>query len=276
MADEKTEQAVRREETKSPAAEHVGPAQLPLINRVLYLIGWWLLHLGGTIFLRYRSFGMKNVPLDGPLIVVCNHQSNLDPPLMGVALRRKNLNFIARVGLFKNPLFGWLIRTVNAIPIRRGESDLPAVKQALTRLEHGHAVVVFAEGERTLDGAMHEFQRGLTLLLKRSRCPVLPVGIEGFYDAWPRGAALPRFFGPQVVVEIGEPISHDELLEAGAEEGLKKAARAVDELRLRCRARLKQHTQDAYPRPNAGDAPTPIDLWYTPESPDATRERIKD
>jgi len=254
----------------TPAAADVGPESLPLVNRVVFRIGWTLLHVLGTAFYRYRSFGTHHVPMTGPLIIVMNHQSNFDPPLAGVAVRRKHLNFIARVGLFKNPIFGWLIATLNSIPVRRGESDLPAMKRALKRLQNGHAVVVFAEGARTHDGRMHEFQRGMTLMLKRAKCPVLPVGIDGFREAWPRGGpTLPRLFGQQLCVEIGEPLSHERLMADGPDEALRKVARRVDQLRLRARARLRYATRGALPPPGPGDEPTPVDRWYTPDSPDA-------
>jgi 1-acyl-sn-glycerol-3-phosphate acyltransferase len=253
---------------KAAAAASMGPGELPLINRVLFMIGWSLSHYAGTAFFRYRSFGAERVPMHGPLIVVSNHQSNLDPPYVGIALRRKHLNFIARVGLFKNPAFGWLIRTLNSIPVRRGETDLAAMKRSLQRLERGHAVMVFAEGARTLDGRMHEFQRGMTLLLKRAKCPVLPVAIDGAYEAWPRGKALPRLFGERLVVEVGEPIGYDELMAEGPEQALRTVAMRVDELRLKCRRRLRVMSRGAKPRDTAGDARTPVELWYTDDSPD--------
>jgi len=237
----------------------------PRVNAFLYLAGYTLILITSTILYRPRTEGLRRVPRTGPLVIVANHQSNLDPPIVGTLLRRKYLMFIARVGLFKAAWFGKLIRAVGAIPIRRGEPDLPAIKTALARLEDRGAVVLFAEGSRTPHGRMQPFQRGASLLIKRAKCPVLPVGIDGFRDAWPRGEKLPSLLGPRLAVRVGEPIPAETLLNMKPDDALRHLGRVVDDLRLQARADLRRATRGRRPADTEGDARTPTELWYTSE-----------
>ncbi|MBM4050939.1 MAG: 1-acyl-sn-glycerol-3-phosphate acyltransferase, partial [Planctomycetes bacterium] len=101
--------------------------------------GWWyglsqlLLQWTFVPLFRVRLFGRANVPAEGGVLIVCNHQSFLDPMLIGMALPRP-VEFLARKSLFKNPFFGWLIRSVHALPIEREGRDVHAIKDAIRRL----------------------------------------------------------------------------------------------------------------------------------------------
>jgi 1-acyl-sn-glycerol-3-phosphate acyltransferase len=207
-----------------------------------------------TIFYRVRVRGLERVPRSGPLLLVCNHQSNLDPPAVGSTLRTRHIEFLAKVELFKGFL-GWLIRNLNSVPIKEEGGDAGAIKEILRRLGDGRAVLVFPEGTRSEDGAMHDFKRGVALLVKRARCPVQPLAVEGCFDAWPRGTAFPRLTGVRVGVSFGEPIAYDELMKDGAEAALTRLAREVDRLRLDLRAELRAATRGKYPLAGPGDAP---------------------
>lgn len=237
----------------------------PRVNAFLYLAGYHLILIASTFLYRPRSAGLRNIPRTGPLVIVANHQSNLDPPIVGTLLRRKYLMFIARVGLFRAAWFGKLLNAVGAIPVRRGEPDLPAIKTALARLEDGGAVVLFAEGSRTPHGRMQPFQRGASLLIKRAKCPVLPVGIDGFRDAWPRGTKVPTPLGPRIGIRVGKPIPAETLLSMKPDDALRHLGRAVDDLRLEARADLRRATRGRRPADTEGDDRTPTELWYTSE-----------
>jgi 1-acyl-sn-glycerol-3-phosphate acyltransferase len=250
-------------ESRTPDGQ--SPPAGPRVNAALYLIGYSLIKVFALVFYRPIFRGVANVPMTGPVIVVMNHQSNFDPPIAGTLIRRKYLMFIARVGLFRSRFFGWLIRSVGAIPIRRGEPDLPAIKTAIARLKQRGAVVVFAEGARTPHGQMQPFQKGTMLLLKRGKAPVLPVGIDGFRDAWARGSSRPTLFGPRIAVNVGEPIDANELLAMPPDNALRRLGRVVDDLRLGARAELRRVTNGARPRDTVGDAPAPTERWYTDE-----------
>jgi 1-acyl-sn-glycerol-3-phosphate acyltransferase len=144
-----------------------------------------------TLFFGLKVYGLKNVPREGGVVLASNHQSNLDPILIAVRLRRP-VSFMAKSELFENPYFGWLIRSLHAFPVRQGQGDLAAIRQTLQRLEEGYALNVYPEGHRTLDGEMLPLQRGIALILKKADVPVIPVAIDGSFQAWPKGRKFPR------------------------------------------------------------------------------------
>jgi 1-acyl-sn-glycerol-3-phosphate acyltransferase len=143
-------------------------------------------HLGWS----YRSDGFRNVPKQGPLLIVANHQSFLDPLLVGLAVRLR-LTYLARKTLFKNPIFGGFLRSVRCIPVDQEGVAKDGLIAVLDALKRGEPVLIFPEGERTPDGRMQPLRPGVHLLIKRGHCPVLPVGIAGGFDSWPRTAKLP-------------------------------------------------------------------------------------
>ncbi len=196
---------------------------------------------------------VTRVPPTGPVLLAANHQSFLDPPVIGFAVRNRHLDYVARAGLFASPAFGRLIRALNAIPISEEGADAVAIREILRRLEAGRAVLIFPEGSRTPDGAMHEFKRGVAVLVRRSSCPVMPVAIEGVYDIWPRSSKWPRLFGCRVAVRYGNPIPHDELLRHGPDAALDRLRREIDAMRLELRAELHRRSGGRFPPPGAGD-----------------------
>lgn len=145
------------------------------------------------------------VPATGPVLIVSNHVSMLDPPLVGGAAPRP-LFFMAKEELFRIPLFGRLIRSLNARPVRRDGSDMRALKASLALLEEGRALLVFPEGTRGEDGQPpREFKAGVGMLAVMSGAPVVPVYVSGSGAALPRGRALPRL--TRVRVTFGPPLS---------------------------------------------------------------------
>jgi 1-acyl-sn-glycerol-3-phosphate acyltransferase len=175
----------------------------PLLSRVWYE-GWRkvVLAVGGVLF-RLRYSGQENVPLEGPVILAANHQSYLDPPLIGAGCPRR-INYLARIGLFRFAPFAWLIRSFDAIPIDQESGGLAGLKETLRRLKRGEAVLLFPEGSRSPDGQIQPFEPGFTALAYRSRAAIVPTAIEGAFDAWPRYRRFPR---PGVVhVHFGAPV----------------------------------------------------------------------
>jgi 1-acyl-sn-glycerol-3-phosphate acyltransferase len=151
---------------------------------------------------RYRFSGKPHVPMTGPVLLVSNHQSHLDPVLIGLACPRQ-LKFLARVGLFFWP-FSWWIRALGAVSIDR-ESALSGIKTTLKLLKDGHAVVVFPEGSRTPDGLVHEFLPGFCVLARRSGAAIVPVAIDGAFHALPRGSGFPR--PARITLKLCPPIT---------------------------------------------------------------------
>lgn len=202
---------------------------------------------------RVEVFDVDNVPPTGAFLVAANHQSYLDPPLVGGMIERE-MNFVARSGLFSFGPFAWSIKRLNSVPLREDSSDVTAIKEIVRRLEQDNAVVIFPEGSRTNDGAMHEFKRGVAVLVKRARCPVVPAAVEGCFDAWPRGKA-PGLIGKRVAVKYGKPIPHAELMKDGPDAALNRLANEIDRMRRELRLHLRQKTGGRYPAKGPGDLP---------------------
>jgi 1-acyl-sn-glycerol-3-phosphate acyltransferase len=165
-----------------------------------------------TTAFSLRTEGSSNVPASGPVLLIANHQSFIDPILIGLAARR-HLRYLARKTLFQNPAFTWFIESLNALPVNQEGFARDGLMAIVNLLKHGQAVAVFPEGERTLHGRMNPFRPGVHLVLRRAECQIVPVGIAGAYAAWPRWRSYPipapLFLPPwegTVAVTIGKPI----------------------------------------------------------------------
>ncbi|MEO1495603.1 MAG: lysophospholipid acyltransferase family protein [Planctomycetota bacterium] len=163
-----------------------------------------------------RTHRPDRVPMTGPVVIVANHQSHLDPPLVGGATKRQ-LSYLARDTLFKGR-FGVLIRSYDAVPVDRDGSGLAGIRATLKRLKQGGAVVVFPEGTRSPDGELQPLKPGFLTLVRRSKAVLVPLGLDGPHRVWPRGAKRPRLFG-RIAMHYGEPLTPDEVA-AADDEGL--------------------------------------------------------
>lgn len=227
----------------------------PVSQILFYRLWYWVLLLLFTLIYRARFSNTAAVPDSGGLLVIANHQSHLDPPLVGLAIRRRNMAAIARAGLFRVPVLGWWLRAVGCISIKEDAGDAGAMRAAIEQLKAGRLVVIFPEGSRSPDGSLQEFKRGVWVMMMRSGVPVLPAAVEGCFDAMPRTRTLPRIFGQRVAVAFGTPIPHAELKALGADAGLARLAAEVDALRLGLRRSLRTATRGRVPRPGPGDRP---------------------
>lgn len=159
-----------------------------------------------TIFVSYfrlRVFSKEKVPLQEGLLFVCNHQSYLDPILCTVGIERE-FHYLARDSLFRNTFFSWLIRSLNAFPLGKERGLEAAQVSGYRLLIEGKAFVIFPEGTRTRTGQLQRFRHGAAHFAKNARVPVVPVYIDGAFQACPRGIPFPR---PQIIhVYYGDPI----------------------------------------------------------------------
>jgi 1-acyl-sn-glycerol-3-phosphate acyltransferase len=166
---------------------------------------WFCYTLSGAIArvaFRYRAYGQENIIEEGPAIMAANHQSYLDPPLVGITCRNE-LYFLARKTLFEKKLLGPLISRVNALPVDLSRGDLTAFRAVMKLLKEGHRTVIFPEGTRSLNGEIQQARPGIGMIIAKTLAPVVPVRIFGSFDAWPKGGKIrPR----PITVVVGKPI----------------------------------------------------------------------
>jgi 1-acyl-sn-glycerol-3-phosphate acyltransferase len=205
-----------------------------LLNRVWYQIAKRSLQVIAVLVYRVKYSGRENIPATGGVLVVSNHQSHFDPPLVGVGCWRQ-MNFVARRTLFDSVIFGRLIKSVGAIPIDRDGIGLSGIKESLKLLKRGEMVLIFPEGTRTADGEIAPFRPGFTTLAARSNAAILPVAVDGAYQAWPRAQKYPGF--GRIRVHYGKPIPHAEIAGRDERELLAEVERRVHE----CQAVLREH-----------------------------------
>jgi 1-acyl-sn-glycerol-3-phosphate acyltransferase len=147
-----------------------------------------------------------------------------DPPLVGITCQRR-MNYLARDTLFPIPILGSLIRFLDAIPIDREGVGLSGIKETLRRLKAGELVLIFPEGTRTSDGDVKPLKPGFISLARRGRVPLIPVGLDGAFQAWPRSSRFPRL--GRVAVAIGEPINAEQIAALTDDELLSELERRI-------------------------------------------------
>jgi 1-acyl-sn-glycerol-3-phosphate acyltransferase len=147
---------------------------------MIYKIGHFICRTYFRLFYRWHIIGRENIPADGSLLVVSNHISLLDPPLVGSGMTRQ-LTFMTKAELFKIPILSWVLRNVGAFPVKRGTGDREALRLALKLLEEDRALLMFPEGTRSKSGEMEKGQSGAAFFALRSKATILPAAVIGTY-----------------------------------------------------------------------------------------------
>lgn len=156
----------------------------------------------GHVIFQHEVIHRERLIEDGPALIVCNHVSYLDPPMVGISFR-KEIWFLARKSLFRG--FGaWLYPRLNVIPVDQDQPDMTGLKNIIRLLQRGERVLLFPEGSRSWDGTPQKGEPGVGLVIAKTGVPVQPLRIFGAHEAMPRGATLPR--PGKIKVVVGEPV----------------------------------------------------------------------
>jgi 1-acyl-sn-glycerol-3-phosphate acyltransferase len=169
-----------------------------------YWVGYNLTKLLARIFFRLRVVHRERMINHGPVILASNHQSFLDPPLVG-SVSDRAVYFLARRTLLDGWFSGWILPKLNVIPVdSEGGKDRTALKALIRILRAGQGTLVFPEGQRTPDGKLQPAQPGLGLVIAKTLAPVVPMRVFGGYEAWPIHQKWPR--PGRITIVVGEPI----------------------------------------------------------------------
>ena len=186
----------------------------PIAAPALFLLGRML----RPLIARVRVQGVENLPSSGAYIISPNHQSYLDPFLMCTALPYRVFErffFVGAVEYFETPLTRWFAKIANLVPVDPDSNLVPAMQAGAFGLAHGKVLVLFPEGERSIDGTVKKFKKGAPILAQHLGVPVVPVAIKGVYELWPRNRGINwslawPWSGHRVHIVIGRPMSFDE------------------------------------------------------------------
>lgn len=219
-------------------------------SRVVWNLSKGLVWLWAKVWLRLRYEGREHVPKQGPVLLVANHASYLDPPLVGVGAPRF-VAFLAQAGLAKVAPLRWWLRQVGVTLIDRSAPSKDAIRLLTEVLQQGGCVGVFPEGTRTADGLIGPWKSGVELLVRRSDAVVVPVGLDGPSRAFPRGVWLPRPY--RCVVRFGAAWSRERVLAPGGVEALRAEVASLAHGALR-------------PQVGSGPGAVPVDATASAEA----------
>jgi 1-acyl-sn-glycerol-3-phosphate acyltransferase len=210
---------------------------------------------------RVRVEGaIDDIPREGAVIIASNHASNLDVPVLGSSLMPRigrRFQWLGKREVFDWPVVGWIADAGGVHPVDRSTADVEAYRLAKRILDEGHALFVFPEGTRSRDGRLHKARDGVAALALRTGAPIVPVGIAGSYERWPRGQRLPHP-GGRVTVRVGPPFRLADVLPPGLD---RRAATpmATELIMRRIAALLPESQRGAYANGSPeGEGPDPV------------------
>lgn len=180
----------------------------PLDRGVVWIVTQTMIQAIFSVWLGYRAAGYKKLESEGGALVLANHQSFLDPLVVGLPFRRP-ISFLARDSLFRVPLIGWILKNTHVMPINQQAASTASFRDMVKRVQDGWLVGVFPEGTRSATGEIGVLKPGFAAVVRRAKLPVYPVGIAGAYHALPLGG---WFLKPsRVRVVFGAPLTVEEL-----------------------------------------------------------------
>jgi len=194
----------------------------------VYWLGATLFRSIAKSFLDWKVVGKEKLIQEGGCLVAANHESFLDPPLIGVSYD-SSIYYLARKTLFRGPTT-WLYPRWNAIPVDQEKPGMGSLKKIIKLLQGGERVLLFPEGERTLTGELNPGKPGVGLIAAKAGVPVQPIRIFGAYEALPRGSGRLRML--PITIVVGDPIvfTKEELRERGKDAHQWVSGRIMEEI----------------------------------------------
>lgn len=199
----------------------------------VYLLFRGVFRIFFRIMGSWRIQGLEYIPKTGQGIVISNHTSYVDPPMMGSAVRRP-IAYMAKQELFTgNKLLRWVCIKLESYPVKQGTVDREALRYTFDKLEKGWLIGLFPEGTRSNDGNLLPFQPGLAMIALRTKAPVIPCGVAGAFEMLSPGSS--KIKKSPIEVHFGPPIELSDLYEmedrkAASRELLKRSEAAVASL----------------------------------------------
>ncbi len=192
-----------------------------MIYRVSQFIGRLIL----KFYFRRRVEGMENIPKEGACIVVANHTSFLDPFLI-CTIAPRIIHYITYAYFYYFWLFHWYCRRVHCIPIKKDGKDISALKRALRLLKNGELVGIFPEGVRSKTGKLGKGEPGVALIALKANVPIIPVGIQGAYESFPKGSKFPK---PRpITIIFGKPFMIGDYVDVNAQKNSELQQKVTD------------------------------------------------
>ena len=207
-----------------------------MLNRPLALLVWAYI----KVFHRFRCYGADKVPAKGPVIVVANHGSFIDPGLIAFNVKRP-LFYMAKAELFKNPVLAFLLGTINTFPVKRVGADRAAMNHSMKILNEGKGLCLFPEGTRTLDGNLGEFKSGAAYLAMVTGATIVPVALFGTYKAYRKGSNSIRFVPFKSI--FSDPISVEKVDSHDIEALRTGSTQLTDRIKSTIQSLLDEHEE---------------------------------
>ena len=180
---------------------------------IIYNISTLLFKISLILWNRLEVYNSHLIPKSGGVLIVTNHASYLDPPIIGVAARYRPVHFMARNTLWKSKFAKWWLNNVCCIPVSRDTGDIAALKKSISILKNEKVLSIFPEGTRTIDGNLQDAKSGVGFIIEKSKCVVIPAYIDGSFKSFSKNC---KWIKPnKIKIIFGKPIENIDFLSLG-------------------------------------------------------------
>jgi long-chain acyl-CoA synthetase len=209
--------AVLREDPTDPEVLDLANPH-PAIESFWYLVSRVIQIVGRDRF-QLKVSGLEKIPKKGTYILSSNHESYLDPLILASVVPREvfvNLFAVGTSEIFGEGIMKKVAQAVRVVVVDPDANLVPAMRAGAFGLRHGKSLILYPEGERSIDGTPRTFKKGAAILSMHLQVPIVPIAIDGFYDAWPRGKRFQKF--APLKMKFGDPIYPPPEAQASEEE----------------------------------------------------------